>query len=352
MTPVTKRLGEAVLAKNLTIPLCPRVIVDAQGAALDGSIVGSVADLNAAVLAYFPFSEVKYCPDAFTPLPVTTLVAYGDPSLASLTQVQVEVKPALVLAALERYRAARQDGYSGYIHVGLLESSLRFVNPPSNDQNYSGTHGVTLHIGGLTVALFVPPSFTLGPIDYFQYHLIFLHELGHALGLAHAPGCGAAGYDAGYPYANGALPQDAADRAVTPIGAPLGTKPAVPLRGTIGDNNGYQSRALSNRFSVPYPGPAARNSPGTIYLAGNQQVIGNGVNEIPISMFQPRDLSKTQVYDLMNYCSVYFYNKWISDYSYRRIAAFSLDRLQADGSFDDLSGQVTFGNVPVPDNIE
>jgi hypothetical protein len=291
-------------------------------------------------------------PGCFMPLSVTELSAFGDPSLAGMTQVQLEADAGSLLMALENYRDARLDGYSGFIHVGLLESSLRFVNPPANDQAYRGTHGVTRRIGGLTIALFVPPSFTLGPIDYFQYHLIFLHELGHALGLAHAPGCGAAGYDPGYPYIDGALPQDAADAAVTPIGAVPGTIATVPLRGTLGNINGYQAEMLSNLLSMPFPGPASRNRPGYIYRAGNQRVVGIGTSEIPISAFQPDDLDKTQVYDLMNYCSAYFYNKWISDYSYLRVAVLSTDRIQPDGSFSDLSGKVTFGNVPAPDNVE
>jgi hypothetical protein len=195
-----------------------------------------------------------------------------------------------------------------------------------------------------------------GPLNDYQYYFVISHELGHAFGLYHAPGCNAEGYDPLFPYL-GSLPSNAGDSVVTqttatttsgPTGNPSVT--SIPKRGTIGGvhggTNGYQLYSISNVLSKGLIGVMARNQIGYVYNAATSLVIGPGAGELAINSFNSPASPNTQTYDVMGYCSAYYYNKWISDYDYWRVAKFTQQRMHGTTgniSFDDLANTVPIG---------
>ncbi len=337
MMPVAYDVAAKVIPRKLTLPLCPRIVTDITGDGLTVESVSNRVELKNAILAFYPFADVKFCPDAFTLLPVRALNLIGQPGIPTGSQQELDAAVGLVVNAMDQYRSARKDGYAQYVHLGLM---LAKDSPSANFDFRKPTHGVAFRIGSLAAAVYAPRDMAGGPHYYFQYQLTLLHELGHVLGLFHAPGCNAQGYDGAFPYSRGVLPSHAADIAARPFGS--GNALRIPLRGTIGDTHGYQLYELSNRLSIGYSGIAVRNSIGTIYDASHRTVIGPGTGEIAQSKVTDTTRNDTQVYDFMNYCDSQAYNKWISDYNYFRVARYTLQRSRDDGGFDDLSGKIAF----------
>lgn len=337
MMPVSYDVAAKVLTMRLVLPLCPRIITDVNGDGLSVESVSNRLELKAAILNYFPFADIKYCPDAFTVLNVRDLNLIGSPTVPTGTYQELDGAQDAVRAALEQARRARTDGYGQYLHIALL---LAKDSRSANFDSRKPVHGLA-GLGGMSAVVYAPRDMAGGPRYYFQYQLTFLHELGHLLGLAHAPGCGADSYDSSFTNTDGVLPTDATDTAVRPVGMPH-TIPMVPLRGTIGSTHGYQLYDLSNRLSVGYSGIALQSKAGTLYDASHRLVPGPGAGEIPAFRFTEATRNQTQVYDLMNYCNSFQHFKWIADYSYFRVANLSVLRTRADGSFDDLSGRLSF----------
>ena len=336
MMPVTYDVAAKLIPRKLILPLCPRIVTDISGDGLTVESVSNRVELKNAILAFYPFADVRFCPDAFTLLPVRALNLVGQPGVPTGSQQELDGAVAMVVAAMDQYRGARRDGYAQYVHLALM---LAKDSPSASFDFRKPTHG-SAHIGSLAAAVYAPRDMAGGPHYYFQYQLTLLHELGHVLGLFHAPGCNAQGYDGAFPYIRGVLPSNAADIAARPAGSSLASH--IPLRGTIGDTHGHQMYELSNRLSIGYSGIATRNSIGTIYDASHRTVVGPGLGEIAYSEVTETTRNETQVYDFMNYCDSQSYNKWISDYDYFKVAKYTLQRSHDDGSFDDLTGRIAF----------
>ena len=331
----------AAVRPAMVLPLCPRLIVDSKGVKPDIRQVKDVEKLRNTVLNVFPFADIQLCPDAFEDLPVEQLTIKVAPlSTQEKTWQNMDARQGPVAGALNAWR--QTSGTPGYVYLGLLPSArgAERNNPPPTEGQYQGAHGVTVTTGGMAMVVSAPagtggtssPAMSDGPINEFQYYFVIAHELGHALGLKHAPGCSAAGSDPDFPY----------------IASAPGPDPESP-RGTIGNleqggAHGYQLYAASNALSQALAGIAERNAVGYVYNASISQVIGDAPGELPIGSFNSPASPNTQVYDLMNYCSAYYYNKWISDYNYWRVAAITQDRMQVA---DD--GSVTFkeGNTAI-----